>query len=488
VLKSLLPTTQTSDPLWVWCVDSVIDAVTVDTPKGPLPVQRYDEWMEVMYAEEPVVLPIAGEGSGKSLHAGLWLSAGQLYDSRHGNYLYWVVGADFEDARKDFDYYVMVQEQLDNVETLSHPASRDQQCYLRTKTGHETYTISSYDVTKIARDEPMRIVGAEVSRWYQETFERCEGRLIRNYPHSRAFMSGSPESSLGWLPDIAKYSEGPNERGVRSFKIPSWCNLAKYPGGRQDKAILRAEAGRSPQKFAERFGAAFVPPKGLVCHTFRTNLHVDTMLEYNPELPVYVGIDPGGVTYAVLFVQFTYDGEIHVLDQIYVHRWPHSAVINEYLANELSAVVQGGAIDVASKQPQNAMPVSYSEWFNDTGLNLWAEKHAVDDSVERLYWALAPNPNTGRPRLRIHPQCTGLIAEMGGGPSPVPDGGPWMRYETKGGIGTPKRENDHACKALAYLLLGPYAYMGESTFHGQQDAVSYLARPSFGNWDSDELN
>ena len=465
-----------TNPLWKWAVDTTLDALSVDTPKGLAGLHRFKEWVEVLMCTDPIVLAVAGEGSGKSMHAGLWLSAGQLYDSQLGQFLYWVVGADFEDARKDFEYYKNFQAQLDNIEQLSMPSHRDQQCYLRTKTGHETYTISSYDFTKIARDEPMRVVGAEVSRWYQETFDRCEGRLIRNYPHSRGFFSGSPESSLGWLPDVAKYAQGPNDRGVRSFFIPSWCNLAKYPGGREDPAIKRVEAGRSPQKFAERFGAVFVPPRGLVCHTFRTNQHVDWQLEYDPMFPVYIAVDPGGIVYSLLFVQFTQDGEIHVLDEIYAHRWSHEAVINEFKANPLFSVVEGGAIDVASKQPQNAMPVSYQEWANDTGLNLWAEKHAVDDSIERLYWALANNPNTGRPRLSIHPRCLGLISEMGGGPSPIPDGGPWMRFEHRDGLGPPMRKNDHSCKALAYLLAGPYASLASDVYATRTESVSYLQR------------
>jgi hypothetical protein len=478
---SLKPTAQDKDPLWTWAVNKIASQLTIDTVKGTVALQRFPEWTEALMSNDPIVVVVAGEGSGKSMHAGLWMSAGQLYDTQYGEFLYWFVGADFEDARKDFEFYVNFQYQLDNVAELSMPASRDQQCYLKTKDGHKTYTISSYDFTKIARDEPMRIVGAEVSRWYQETMERCEGRLIRNFPHSRGFFSGSPESSYGWLPDLAKFAQGPNDRGVRSFFIPSWCNLAKYPGGREDPAILRAEAGRSPQKFAERFGAVFVPPRGLVCHSFRVNLHVDWQLEYNPDFPVYVAIDPGGVVYSVLFVQFMPNGEIHVLDEIYVHRWPHSQVINEYLANVLAPVVEGGAIDVASKQPQNAMPISYQEWFNDTGLNLWAEKHDVDDSVERLYWALAPNPNTGRPRLRVHPQCVGIISEMGGGPSPVPDGGPWMRYETKAGLGTPMRKNDHSCKALAYLLAGPYSYLADTSQERVGEPVSYLSAGTQGD-------
>ncbi len=453
-----------------------MSALSVDTVRGPEPVRRYVEWTKTLHAPDSIILPIAGEGSGKSLHAGVFLSAHVIYDLRlmGSNQLYWVVGADFEDARKDFEYFANFQEQLDNVGSLSMPSHRDQQCTLVTKTGQTVVTISSYDVTKIAREEPLGIVIAEVSRCMQETFERCEGRLIRNFPHSWMYASGSPESSYGWLPDLARFAEGPNEREVRTFYIPSWCNLAKYPGGREDPAIKRVEAGRSKEKFEERFGARFTPSKRLVCHNFRVTQHVDHSLEYDPDLPIYVGIDPGGVVYAVEFVQLTNDGEIHILDEIYVHRWTHANVINEFKARALSAVTEGGAIDVASKQPQNAMPISFEAWHKDTGLTLWAQKHAVDDTVDKICWALSPNPNTGRARLRIRPHCTGLISEMGGCPSPVPDGGPWMRYEYRDGIGPPMRKNDHACKALGYLLMGPYGTLAVDRAVEAAEAISYL--------------
>ena len=448
----------------------------MDTVYGPRPIQYFPEWEAVFSSEASIKLAIGGEGSGKSLHAGLYLTCRMVYDLQYGTHLYWVVGADYEDARKDFDFVVDFAQQLDNVQSLARPINKDQQCTLITKTGHTVTTISSYDFTKIARDEPFGILGAEVSRWFPETFERCEGRLLRNYPYAWMFAGGSPETSIGWLADLAKFAQGPNERSIRSYSIPSWCNLAKYPGGREDPAIKRAEAGRSPQKFRERFGAEFVPPRALVCHSFRYNLHVDSELEYNPNLPVYIGVDPGGIIYAVLFVQFTADGEIHVLSEIYAHRWPHSEIINEFKNHPLSIAVEGGAIDVAAKQAQNAMPIALEEWFNDTGLALWAEKHSVDDTVERLYWALAPNPNTGRARLRIHPSCAGLVSECGGGPSPVPDGGPWMRYEHNAGLGAPIRKNDHACKALGYLLAGPYSFLASERAQKSLGSVSYLGQ------------
>ena len=466
-----LPETNRYDPLWEQVVLETIPKLTVSTPKGPAPITIFDEWRDVILSPSPNKLVVAGEGSGKSLWSGALLTCRQVYDIQYGPQLYWIVGKDFEDARMEFDYFRSLYGQIGTFASQSVSNAKDQQCYAVTDLGHEIRTISAYDETKVAREEPFGIIGSEASRWDEEILERCEGRLIRNYPHSWGFFAGSPESSVGWFADMYKYAQGPNERNFRSFQIPTWCNLSKYPLGREDPAIKVAEASRSPEKFMERFGAAFVPPKGMVMHTFRTNLHVDRSLEYDPDLPVYVGIDPGGVVYAVLFVQFGPEGDVRVLDGIHAHRWTHEEVINEFKGRPLSGAVVGGSIDIASKQAQNAMPISLDEWRKDTGLVLWTQKHAVDDTVDKLLWALANNPNTGRPRLRVHPRCTGLISEMGGGRSPVPDGGPWLRHSTQQSVwGAPKRENDHACKALGYLLQGPYSQVASP----RARAASYL--------------
>ena len=82
---------------------------------------------------------------------------------------------------------------------------------------------------------------------------------------------------------------------------------------------------------------------------------------------------------------------------------------------------------------------------------------------------------------------------MGGGASPIPAGGAWMRDESKAGLGPPMRRNDHACKALAYLLAGPYgqqaydmalnnfesiSYIGDSIYsaRGSRDSAEYMRR------------
>ena len=56
----------------------------------------------------------------------------------------------------------------------------------------------------------------------------------------------------------------------------------------------------------------------------------------------------------------------------------------------------------------------------------------------------------------------------------MPDGGPWMRFEHHTGLGSPMRKNDHSCKALGYLLAGPYSYLASERALKAPIAVSYL--------------
>ena len=49
-----------------------------------------------------------------------------------------------------------------------------------------------------------------------------------------------------------------------------------------------------------------------------------------------------------------------------------------------------------------------------------------------------------------------------------------MRYESKAGLGPPMRRNDHASKALAYLLAGPYGQQAFDMALDKYESVSYV--------------
>lgn len=438
------------------------------------------EWERAVFSGARLILGLGGEGSGKSYSAAAYAVCRSIHDLLSGGKLYWIVGQDFEDARSDFMPIVDFQEKLGNVHELNTPASREEQCRLVTKTGQTFLTMSARDPTKIARDEPDGIVGAEFTRWItDEVFRRCEGRLLRKYPRAWGIFTGSFESSLGWVPELYTLGQGPNERGIRSFTIPSWANPHRYPGGRDNPAIKLAELGSSPERFMERFGGQPAPPQGIIFHEFKNYLHVDPLLKVDNKYPVYLFIDPGDLVYCVLYTQFV-DGECRVIDEVYVSHWTHEQVIDEIKNNEVYPLVRGGVIDIAATQHHMGMPAPFNKWYEDTGLQLVAQKQSVDDTIERVRAVLSVWPVTGRSRLLIHPRCRGLISEMGGGPSPVAEGGPWMRFKMRSGFGPPQAKNDHACKALGYgLAFMQYFMQGDNVEKGVVGA-SYALRSKSG--------
>ena len=484
---SLLPT-EIQNSLWQETIDEVI---------GSLGLEISEEWREVLYDDSYTKIAMGGEGSAKSFHAGVLLVCHLFFDPlvAEDAKLYWIVGADFEDAQKEFKYVFDFLTTLDYIEKKSMPGDKTSQWWLETKGNQRLETISSYDPTKIAREDPQGIVGAEFTRMSKEAFDRCLGRTNRRLnKNSWGFYSGSYETSLGWLPDLVKQVSGPNTMRMRAFKIPSWANLFYYPLGRQDPAILLEESRNSTERFMERFGAEPAPPKGVIFSEFRNINHVDPYLKYDTDYPVYIFIDPGDTVYCVLFVQLI-DGETRILEEIYAAHWTHAQVINAVKGKKGWPLVVGGTIDVAAKQAHMGLPRPIKEWYNDTGLSLNAKRYTIDDTIDAVRLTLNLNPLTNRPRLRIHPSCTGIISEMGGGSSPVENGGPWVRTSGPEGFGPPKGRNDHACKALGYGLQSQHlSYTGRSDF-GTSQSASYLSgrdtsskgqMAEFMNWFKDE--
>ena len=444
-----------------------------------LKVRLSDEQAQVFWADSPVVILSAGEGSGKSYLGALF---GIALSQARGDNLVWLVGRDFEDARMEMGFLLgwndppEVQFAYDlgivDREASSLSAVHDQPVTLKTTTGTTFKTISGYDPEKIGREQPDIIVGCEVSRWEVELYRRCIGRLARKHGYARGFFAGSPKSEFGWFPETFRLGQGPNEQGVRSFSLPSWANPILFPGGENDPAIEMLRQAETPERFAARYLGMPTQVRDAVLPEFKTTLHVYPV-KYQEGSPVYAFIDPSGgnsgSVYAILFVQIV-GSEVHVLNEVYMNQVSHEQVLQECMMRPEWKYTKEGVIDLAGTQHHAGLGSAEEAWRRDTGLRLRSSYHQVGDVVERLRSVLAINTVTGRPRLLIHPQCTGLIAEMGGGPAPIRGVGIWRMQGDR-----PRNSNCDAVKALGYGLL---AYYGTARPQEDDDeeweAVSYL--------------
>lgn len=395
-------------------------------------------------------LVAGGERAGKSRTAGEWAAAkaATLLDGG----LLWIVGAEYEDAKPEFGYVFDSLSRVGGIVKRSMPQQGPRS--LETLAGVRVRTKSAHEPEKLGREAPDGILMCEAGRHSYESYLRLMGRAAEK--RAWIWISGTFESSVGWYAQWWKAWQAEGAAG-KSFSLPTWSNTAIFPGGREDAEILRLEAEFPTDRFSERFAGVPVPPRGLVFKEFSFVEHVRPV-EWVQGEPVQLWIDPGYAgAYAVEAVQVI-NGFIHVFDEVYEQYLITDEVINLCATRPWWRDVDGGVIDIAGRQRSAQSHRSpWDTWKEQAGLALSFQQVGVLDGVDRTRTFLRKNPRDGLPRLVVDPGCKGLIGEMSGDDAEPYFGG--YRYKVVDGQVTsekPEDRNNHACKALAYGLVGRF--------------------------------
>jgi len=405
-----------------------------------------------------------GERAGKSFITALFGTTRTPFGS-----LFWIVGPDYEQCRREFDYWVDFLGTLGAIRTMRDlSVPKIGKASAVTKTGQLIETKTSDEVMKLAGKAPNGIAMVEAAQQSYEAFLKCVGRLAET--RGWLFLSGTFEGSEGWYADKFSEWESPdNPEGGVSFSMPTWSNTLVFPGGREDPEILRMERiySRVPGWFEERLGATPVPPSNLVFRDFRSSVHVGDGAKFRTNLPVYLAIDPsdGSNPYAVLACQFIphvreapHPDPIdycHVIDELYVTGKITEQIVSMAKEKPWWENVKGGAIDVEA-------PDEKKRWKKYGNVTLHAEKVQVLSGIRRLKTFLhyKRDPKTGEftelPHLVIHPRVKSLPFEVRKYKRPetaITKGDQEAKTLRKE---PPQGQPDHALKALWYLLIARY--------------------------------
>ena len=397
-------------------------------------------------------LVAGGEQAGKSMIASKYLLARWLEINDAG--LYWLVAADYQRTRAEFEYLV---EDFAALGLLKEATKRVDPGKIVLADNTRIETKSAKDPRTLAMRAPNGIVGCEASQLDLETFYRMRGRCAPK--KGWLFLSGTFEGSLGWYPQMHISWSIPTD-DEQSFSLPSYTNTHLYPGGIDDPEIQRLKRDASDDFFLERIEGIPSPPEGLVFPEFRANLHVSEV-DYDPESPVHLWMDPGYAgAYAIVAVQMRND-VITVIDEVYERNLVTEEMIQICQSRPWWQNVQFGVIDVAGYQHQ-AMAAPAELWMKNTGLYLSSQKVMINDGTERLKSFLKPDPITREARIVIDSRCRGLLSEFGGAPNPFDNQTRVYRWKTDrdGNIvgNTPEDKNNHGIKALIYGIVDNYGY------------------------------
>lgn len=197
-----------------------------------------------------------------------------------------LLGSDYRMTSTEFEY---LSGEAATMGVLKEASKRVDPGVIELRDGTIIETLTGKDPAKIAMWAYDGIVICEAGQCDLQTYQRAQERVAEK--RGWIAMGGTLESSLGWYAKLHQAWQF-GDREHRSFSLPSWANTAVFPGGRQDPEILRLERELTEQGFMERVAGVPQPPKGLVFPEFRPDIHV-RHVEWAPELPVYMWVDPG---------------------------------------------------------------------------------------------------------------------------------------------------------------------------------------------------
>ena len=412
-----------------------------------------DEQRVILNSPYRFNLVAGGEQAGKSLIASKYLLGRFAETDQRG--LYWLVAADYERTRAEFEYLLA---DFSALGILKEASKRVDPGHLTLADGTRIETKSAKDPRTLAMRAPNGIIGCEASQLDMETFFRLRGRCAPK--RGWMFLAGTFEGSLGWYPQMFTAWASGADKDARAYSLPSYTNKYLYPGGATDPEILRLKEVSSDDFFMERIEGKPSPPKGLVFPEFRPDAPI-AEINYEPGESVHIWMDPGYAgAYAVEVVQII-DEQIRVIDEIYEQGLVTDEIIDIARSREWWPDVKFGVIDIAGTQHQ-AMAAPAEAWLNQTGLYLSSQKIKINEGTERLKGWLRMNPKTHAPRIVFNPTCHGILSEFGAAPNPFDGQTKAYRWKTdrEGNIvgDVPEDKNNHGVKAVIYGLIDRFSY------------------------------
>ena len=412
-----------------------------------------DEQLPILESPYRFNLVAGGEQAGKSMVASKYLLGRFMETEEPG--LYWLVAADYERTRAEFEYLV---QDFATLGILKQASKRVDPGYIVLADGTRIETKSAKDPRTLAMRAPHGILGCEASQLDMETFFRLRGRCAPK--RGWMFLAGTFEGSLGWYPQMFTAWAAGADPEAKAYSLPSWTNKYLYPGGREDPEIQRLKEVASDDFYMERIEGKPSPPKGLVFTEFRPDQHV-VDVEYVPDVPVHLWMDPGYAGgYAVEVVQVQGE-QIQVIDEIYEVGLVTDEIIDIAKSRPWWPDVKFGVIDIAGNQHQ-AMAAPAEVWLEQAGLYLSSQKVKINEGTERLKGWLKIDPRTHAPRIVFSPKCIGIMSEFGMAPNPFDGQTRAYRWKTdrEGNIvgDTPEDKYNHGVKAIIYGLIDRFGY------------------------------
>ena len=346
-----------------------------------------------------------GWRAGKSLFSAMEGIAWLPYAS-----LIWIIGKDYDMTRQEFIYLseAAIATGLAIEPDVRLSLNKYSPSVMRAITGCIVETRTLADFRKLASKAPDLIIICEPGLIdnLQQVMELVWGRVAEK--RGCIILAGtSDESSEEWFELYERWQMASPEGG-KSFAIPTWQNIYKFPTGRNDPEFVTYGEIYGEEALLTHYGGIPASPRNLVLRGhWSPKVHVSEAAIWTPNLPTEITIDPNSAApnaYTVECMQWNLEtGDIFIVDEVAESGLNHDAVKAIVAEREWFKYVHGGTIDPFAEGNVygNAVPATY--WL-PIPLR-YNHRPKVASTVQALKEALAIRPVSGTSRMVVSPKC-----------------------------------------------------------------------------------
>lgn len=395
--------------------------------------------------------PCCGRRWGKSQAAGHRMTHKTFIPEAYN----WIVGPTYKLGEKEFRVVYKDYEKLGLLKYCKKSYSVNQgNMRIETPWKSVLEVVSAEKPDSLLGEGLTHAVMSEAARHSRSIWEQYIEPALSDLRGSADF----PSTPVGynWYHGLWALGQSESNPDYKSWNFPSWENVVRYPGGYNDKELVRIRATASQTYFDQEYGAKFTSITGAIYEEWDDRIHVK-QLKFNPYLPNYLAFDYGYANpFVCLDVQFGPNDEVFVWREYYksyISTYEHGTYIkNREQPDEYNITAMWGDPSGADEAATLALMLGYvaSEEVP------W--KHGIE-AIKRL---LKPGFD-GFPKLYVDPSCTNLIRQMS--QLHIKERSRAQKldiseFTADGNI--QHKVDDHACDALRYLI-GPYYVMGAGT-------------------------
>jgi hypothetical protein len=335
-----------------------------------------------------------GERGGKSRSV-CQEAFGLITDGYPGRY--WIGGEKYEDTEAEFEYLVGLFQSIGALPTEDRPMRRvvktpqDRSWRMELQGDFGGTLIETKSVGEVSNFKARSVDGiilCEAALMDPEAFKRAQGRVGER--DGWLLASGTFEKQKGpWYAEMFnRWETHADDHYQQCFSLPTSANPVLFPDGTSDQRYLRMIADSDPDRIAERFEGRTVPNRLRVFPQFDVGSHVGDH-PFDTGRPVFLAIDPGWTTYAILALQVKGSGHeavVYVIDEVFGHNTTRDEIIFECQQRDWWANVhpRDHVMDIAGKHHQPSGSTERDAWWQLTGLHIDVNYVKIEQGIDRL--------------------------------------------------------------------------------------------------------